>query len=107
MTEAQLQAAVIEAAQLFGWRIYHTFDSRRSNAGFPDLVLVRPPEMLFVELKSEKGRVRPEQKAWIDDLIAVGNEVLVWRPVDWTNGMITRTLRHRLREKQPAGSGRR
>ena len=41
MTEKQWQALVQETAQLAGWMAYHTYDSRRSAAGFPDLVLAR------------------------------------------------------------------
>jgi hypothetical protein len=68
MSEAELQELVIAAARLGGWRWYHTADSRRSNPGWPDLVLVRGREALFVELKSEKGRVRPEQREWLQAL---------------------------------------
>jgi hypothetical protein len=88
VTERQLQDAVIEAAKMFGWLHYHTHDSRRSAAGFPDLVLARRRDVLFVELKSEKGRLRPEQEAWMK---AIGS-VFVWRPQDWTSGLIVETL---------------
>jgi hypothetical protein len=37
-------------------------------AGLPDLVLVKPPRVVFLELKSDKGRVRPEQQIWLDAL---------------------------------------
>lgn len=93
MTERQLQDAVIEAAKTFGWLTYHTHDSRRSNPGFPDLVLARNGEVLFVELKSEKGRLRPEQAAWHDALDDGWQEVHVWRPADWSSGLIVETLR--------------
>ena len=57
MTEAEHLEQVKAVALTCGWRLYHTFDSRRSAAGFPDLVLVRPPRVIFAELKSEKGRL--------------------------------------------------
>ena len=41
MTEREWQAQVVSAAQALGWTTYHTHDSRRSNKGWPDLVLVR------------------------------------------------------------------
>ena len=41
---------------------------------FPDLVLVHPQRQLlaFAELKSDNGRIRPEQAAWLAELRAVG-----------------------------------
>ena len=68
MTEADMQRGILEAATLGRWRSYHTFDSRRSNPGFPDLVLVRPPVAGFFELKGPGGRVSPAQAEWIEAL---------------------------------------
>ncbi|MEM9521589.1 MAG: hypothetical protein AAGA37_19930 [Actinomycetota bacterium] len=36
MTEADLQASVIEIAEAHGWRVFHDNDSRMNHAGFPD-----------------------------------------------------------------------
>lgn len=83
-SEKDFQAQILELARLSGWRCYHTFDSRRSAAGFPDLMLVRPPVVLFAELKTEGGKIRPEQRRWLTVLEACpGVVVKVWRPSDW------------------------
>jgi hypothetical protein len=89
-TERQFQDIVREFAALMGWtHIYHTFDARRSDAGFPDLVLVRDTQLLFVELKTEKGKVRPEQESWGQALVQVEGAVpwnvryRIWRPSQW------------------------
>lgn len=77
--ERHLQDRLIEAARLCGWRVYHCHDSRRSQPGFPDLVMVRAGVLLALELKrglaevtamarSPRGR---EQLEWIADLAAV------------------------------------
>ena len=42
-SERAFQTAVLELAQVTGWRSYHPHDSRRSAAGYPDLTLVRAP----------------------------------------------------------------
>ncbi len=63
-----MQQLLTDAAELNGWLVFHDNDSRRNAAGFPDLVLVKPPRVLFLELKSEIGRVRPEQHVWMDAL---------------------------------------
>jgi hypothetical protein len=82
VTEKAWQGVVLELAGFYRWVSYHTYDSRRSNPGWPDLVLARPPELIFVELKTDRGRVRPEQQLWLDRLVACGQEVHVWRPRD-------------------------
>jgi hypothetical protein len=69
MTEAELQQIIIDQAELVGWRVFHDNDSRRNVPGFPDLVLVRPPRVVFMELKSATGRLRPEQHEWMDALM--------------------------------------
>jgi hypothetical protein len=68
VTEAELQQLLTDAADMHGWLVFHDNDSRRNVAGFPDLVLVKPPRVVLLELKSEVGRIRPEQHVWMDAL---------------------------------------
>ena len=92
VSEKQFQDVVLRYAVLRNYRCYHTFDSRRSNPGFPDLVLVRTmpePQVVFAELKAQRGRLTPDQQDWGDLLSAVSehtNGVMsyhLWRPDDW------------------------
>jgi len=86
VTEKQFQRSVIDMARIAGWLAYHTYDSRRSEPGFPDLVLVKPPRLIFAELKSEKGRLTPAQRRWLARLRECrGIEVYLWRPRDWNS----------------------
>lgn len=80
-SEEQFQAWVIEQAKAHGWRHYHTRNSRKSVAGFFDLVLVRE-RVLWVELKLEGKSPDAAQLNWIEDVAATGGEVYVWRPSD-------------------------
>lgn len=82
-TERSFMAQVIRYAELMGWRAYHTFDSRRSAAGFPDCVFVRRPRCVFIETKAERGRLTDDQRAWLAELRACGQEVYLFRPSDW------------------------
>lgn len=84
VSEKQFQVQVVELAGYGGWLVYHTHDSRRSALGFPDLVLVRPPRLIFAELKSEEGRIRPEQRTWLEALFGCTRapESYLWRPRD-------------------------
>lgn len=74
---------VIPLLELHGWLVYHTHDSRRSQAGFPDLVAVRGERTIFAELKSETGQPTAEQYEWLVTLHQAGNEVYLWRPSDF------------------------
>lgn len=93
MTEDELLRKVQALAKRRGWLSYHTHDSRRSDPGFPDLVLVRKDRLIFAELKSAKGRPTPEQSTW---LISLGNtgaaEVWLWTPASWDDGTILSVL---------------
>ena len=84
VTEAAWQQTVIEYAELTGWYVYHNPDSRRSTPGFPDLVLIRAPRVMFLELKRENGRVSPVQREVLAELEGCrGVDVHVARPSDW------------------------
>jgi hypothetical protein len=94
MSEATLLTSVRQMAKLGKWLAFHDTDSRRNNPGLPDLVLLHPEtgRLLFVELKSATGRIRPEQQQWIDALHRGGHTVRVWRPEQWHDGTIARAL---------------
>jgi hypothetical protein len=91
-SERAFQLAIVELAELHGWLWYHVPDSRLCPPGFPDLALCRPPILALMELKSETGRLRPEQAKWLEWLAQCGQIVSgVWRPSDWDE--IEETLR--------------
>ncbi|MFE0642115.1 VRR-NUC domain-containing protein [Streptomyces sp. NPDC058877] len=84
-SEEQWRRQVREIATRYGWRLqYHTADSRRSDAGWPDEVFghIRQRRTLFVEFKTDAGRIRPAQREWLAHLADSGFEVAVWRPCD-------------------------
>jgi hypothetical protein len=85
LSEKDFQQQVLDLTRLSGWLCYHTHDSWRSAPGFPDLVMVRPPRLLFVELNSEQGRLRLEQATWLEVLAGCEDapEVHLWRPADF------------------------
>lgn len=85
ITEKAFMAEVQKYAKRCGWRCYHTYNSRRSQAGFPDLCMARSDRLIFAELKTETGELTADQSNWIEDLRKVGPpvEVYLWRPRDW------------------------
>jgi hypothetical protein len=123
--EEAFQQQVIDLAHLYGWRVAHFRPARTDRgwrtpvaadgAGFPDLVLVRDAEIIFAELKTDKGRLRDEQAVWIAALEHVSAalavlmdwaadcaparpavDVFVWRPSDF-DGIHGRLARTRVR----------
>ena len=83
ITEKAFQAQIVQLALLTGWKVYHTHDSRRSEPGFPDLVLVRPRQVIFLEVKTAKGRISKAQEEWMQLLRTTGNIAAIVRPADW------------------------
>ena len=103
LTERDFQLQVVQMARLFGWETFHvragrTLDSWRTPgsgsmaAGWPDLVLVHPVRrrLLFVELKTDTGKLTAHQERVLD-LLRLVAPVHVWRPAMWNE--IEATLR--------------
>lgn len=95
-SEAGFTKAVLGLAKLHGWCSAHFRPAltqtgkwvtavQGDGKGFPDLVLVRGTRLIFAELKSAKGTVKPEQTQWLLRLGGAGAECYIWRPKDWKN----------------------
>jgi hypothetical protein len=82
-TEKQFMQAVIDFARFRGWMVFHPFDSRRSEPGWPDLVLVRDRCLIFAELKVEPNKPTKAQREWLTALDLAGAETYVWYPRMW------------------------
>lgn len=83
LTEGEFQQQILDLAAYLGLRVFHDYDSRRNTAGFPDLVIVGAGGVLFRELKTDTGRVDPEQRKWLADLGVAGADADIWRPRDF------------------------
>lgn len=69
--EEQFRQAARKVAKQLGWRCLHTRDSRGSDPGMPDEMWIRPPRLIFAELKAPDGRYSEEQR----DVIALLQKV--------------------------------
>jgi hypothetical protein len=96
-SEAEFQKELIKKLQGIGWLVCEFRKARvmknrkdvyrtpfgADGEGFPDLVAVKPPQVLFIENKSENGTASPVQIRW---LLALGKcpgvEVHVLKPSD-------------------------
>lgn len=94
MPEKDLQECVRRTALAFGWLFFHPFDSRKSTPGFPDCSLTKDGRLLFIELKTERGKPTEAQWRWLGELAKVpGVRVFLFRPSHWYDGTIERVLR--------------
>lgn len=81
--EDEVLKRVRSVARVHGWLCYHTYDARRSEPGFPDVVATNGRRLLFAELKSRTGKVTIEQARWLELLErATAIDVRLWRPGD-------------------------
>lgn len=74
---------------LFG---YHPRNSKGSQAGWPDWVIIGRAGILYRELKTESGTVTPEQRHVGELITRAGGNWRVWRPRDLFDGTIGREL---------------
>lgn len=82
LTEKQWQADVVRIARFGGWVVFHVYEAKRVVAGWPDLQLLRPPEFVVVELKTEAGKLTEDQTAMLRRFDGCDIETYVWRPSD-------------------------
>lgn len=90
VTEKQFQAWVVRRARERGWKLqFHVLRSQvqgvwvtnTSTPGIPDLWLLRPPQLVVLELKRWGGKATDEQAKWIAGLQKVpGIEAYVVSP---------------------------
>ena len=85
-SEAEFQTHLLQLLRARGWRCTHSPPRPSRNRfitfgdpGFPDVVALRPPDLVFLELKYYGNAARPEQRVWLNGLAAVTNEhVRAW-----------------------------
>ena len=93
MTEAEFQGALVELAEVLGWRWIHQRPAKTDKGwrtavegshakGWPDIVFCRE-RVVFVELKGPRGKLSDEQADWLDALRRAGAEAYCWWPDDW------------------------
>lgn len=105
-----LLPAVLDLAKLFGVMAAHfrpaqiggrwTTAVQGDGAGYPDLTLCGS-RTIFRELKTDIGKLRPDQEVWFAALLASGADVDVWNESDLRSGRIE----HELRSIRPRPSG--
>ena len=91
MSETSIMRAIREAVNRIEgcrcWRNNVGFDAKNRipyglGVGSPDLVGIAYGRLLGIEVKTATGRIRPEQRAWLEAVTRLGGVVGVCRSVD-------------------------
>jgi hypothetical protein len=90
MTEAQLQASILDLCRLRGLLAFHS--RRNIGVGFPDLVIAGVGGVIFRELKNDTLQPTPEQMTWLGTLAEGGADAKLWRPSAWHLHEVADTL---------------
>ena len=76
--ESKLQAKIIKWALDKGIPVFHDRSRKKNVPGWPDLTICLPEGIvLFLELKSAKGVMRPEQKHIRQQMVFLGHHHFV------------------------------
>lgn len=93
MSEARFLRAILDRANRLGLLAFHCYDSRHATgAGFPDLVLTGNGGTIYRELKTDTGRLHPEQLEWLRRLRSGGQDADVWRPAELNHRVLGEML---------------
>lgn len=108
--ETEYQSQVSQLARRLGYKVVHhragkskagRWSTPTTERGWPDLTLVRPPRLLFAELKGPDTPVTPEQPPFLEQLRQCGQEAYLWRSGTTTLQTIGEVLARR--HPEPGG----
>lgn len=84
---------VLKYARLNGWKTIHIRPGRTKDGwntpiqgdgiGFPDLLMIRGPEIVVAELKCGKNKVNECQRDWLKAFEEARVPAYWWYPKDW------------------------
>lgn len=81
MLERELEKILVSEVKKLGGRAYKWVSP--GNDGVPDRIVIFPDRKpIFVELKTDKGKLSPLQKVQIDRLLKLGQYVTVVKGID-------------------------
>lgn len=94
--EHNIQVAIVQYLRLRGFEVFAIPNGGRRDAvtgaklkaegvsaGVADLIILLPiGNVLFVEVKTSKGRQSPEQKAFQERVESLGFNYVIWRSVE-------------------------
>ncbi|WP_461367302.1 VRR-NUC domain-containing protein [Candidatus Darwinibacter acetoxidans] len=80
--ESDIQRAIRDYLRLMGWFVWHNLQSLGSYRGLADLTAVKDGTVLFIEVKTSRGRLTQHQERFKDHLTRAGGHYVVARSID-------------------------
>lgn len=82
ITEADIRRQVRDYLRVKGWFVFHVLQGLGCYLGVTDLIAVKDGRVLFIELKTARGRQSQHQVKFQADIEAHGGEYVLSRGVD-------------------------
>lgn len=82
ISESDIRRQVRDYLRVKGWFVFHVLQGLGCYLGVTDLIAVKDGRVLFIELKTARGRQSEHQKKFQADLEAAGGEYVLCRGVD-------------------------
>lgn len=83
VTETDIRRQVRDYLRVKGWFVFHILQGGVGvYRGITDLIAAKDGRVLFIELKTARGRQSQHQKKFQTDLEAAGGEYVLCRGVD-------------------------
>ncbi len=82
MTETDIRRQVQDYLRWRNWFVFYVLQGLGAYRGIPDLIAVKCGRVLFIELKTPRGRQSDHQKQFQYDLEVAGGEYILCRGVD-------------------------
>ena len=82
ISESDIRRQVRDYLRVKGWFVFHVLQGLGCYLGVTDLIAVKDGRVLFIELKTARGRQSQHQKKFQAELEAHGGEYVLCRGVD-------------------------
>lgn len=90
LLERDIKAQVRQYLALKGWAVFNILQTFGCHKGISDLICIRNGRVVFVELKTARGRLSEHQMRFRQEIAEHGGEYVVWRSVEdvlqWEKG---------------------
>lgn len=98
-----VEQGIADLLSLYRWRWVHSRPALTQRgwrtplagaAGFPDFFALRPPRLIFIEVKTGAGRLSADQNTWRQLLAQVpAAEYYLWGAAELAGGKVQEVLR--------------